>query len=465
MTVASTLQRAIDFTWHLGHRAEQKASRAGKLISLSFVGQPIWTPRQYDKIAEESYGKNAVAYRAIAEIGKCAGSVPFQLFERRGGKKVEIDDPNHPLLRMLSRPNPLQNRAALMQAVTGFLLIAGNSYLERVGPEGGAPRELWPKRPDRMKVIAGKKGIPGAYQFSNGGQSVEWPVRQRDGRSAILHLKTFHPLNDWYGMSPIEAAAFAIDQHNEAGKWNMALLQNSARPSGALIVDPKSGTGLDDTQYVRLRESIREEYSGPGRAGLPMLLEGGLDWKEMSLSPREMDWIEGKHTSARDVAMVLGMPAQMLGIPGDNTHRNMEEARLWLWEQTIIPILDQILQDLNWWLTPLFGDNIELAFDLDEVPALITRRYMLWDKINKSDFLTLDEKRRAVRYENLPKKATEEELEATPGRIVLVPTNRQDLGDLEEEPEEVPVALEEDPKKPAIAPAPAAKRPPLRRVS
>ena len=212
----------------------------------------------------------------------------------------------------------------------------------------------------------------------------------------------------------------------------MALLQNSARPSGALVIDPKSGTGLDEAQFVRLRESIREEYAGPGQAGLPMLLEGGLDWKEMSLSPREMDWIEGKHTSARDVAMVLGMPAQMLGIPGDNTHRNMEEARLWLWEQTIIPLLDFILSDLNWWLAPLFGEDLTLAFDLDEVPALVSRRHVLWDKVSLSDFLTVDEKREAVGYEPLAE-FTDEDLEKNPGLAVLVKKNTRLLGDKDAE--------------------------------
>ena len=98
-------------------------------------------------------------------------------------------------------------------------------------------------------------------------------------------------------------------------------------------------------------------YSGSANAGRPLLLEGGLDWKEMGLSAVDQDWLNGKHTTARDIAMVFGMPAQMLGIPGDNTHRNMEEARLWLWEQTVIPLMEFIVGELNWWLTSQFGDN------------------------------------------------------------------------------------------------------------
>ena len=406
---------------------ETKASKAGKLISIGMLGQPVWTPRQYDKLAEESYAKNAVAYRAINEIAKCAGSVPFNLFKGTGLRRKEIEE--SPLLDLLARPNPMQGRSAFIQAVIGFLLISGNSYLERVGPSfAKPPRELWTKRPDRMQVEAGRTGIPSAYIFRNGGEMVRWPASQLDGQSKILQIKTFNPLNDWYGQSPVEAAAFSVDQHNEAGAWNMALLQNSARPSGALIVDPKSGTGLDDNQFNRLKEEILTQYSGPNSAGMPLLLEGGLDWKEMSLSPVDMAWIEGKHTSARDIAMVFGMPAQMLGIPGDNTHRNMEEARLWLWEQTIIPLLDFLLQELNWWLTPLFGDDLKLVFDLDEVPALISRRHMLWDKVNASDFLRVNEKRKATGYEPVPE-----------GDVILVSGKNVELGaEPKEEPKSVP---------------------------
>ena len=403
---------------------ETKASKAGKLISLGMLGRPVWTPRQYDKLAEESYAKNAVAYRAIHEIAKCAGSVPFNLFQGIGESRREILA--SPLLDLMERPNPMQGRSAFIQAVIGFLLISGNSYIERVGPSfARPPRELWTKRPDRMQVEAGRTGIPSAYIFTNGGQTVRWPAKETDGQSKILQIKTFNPLNDWYGQSPVEAAAYSIDQHNEAGAWNMALLQNSARPSGALVVDPKSGTGLDDDQFARLKEQIELHYTGPADAGRPFILEGGLDWKEMGLSPTDMDWLQGKHTSARDIAMVFGMPSQMLGIPGDNTHRNMEEARLWLWEQTIIPLLDFLTQELNWWLVPLFGDNLELVFDLDEVPALITRRHTLWDKVVNSDFLTINEKREAVGYEPRPE-----------GDVIRTPKKNTNLGDEEEDDEE-----------------------------
>lgn len=412
---------------------EERASKAGRLISLQYGGRPVFTPRQYDQLAKESYEKNVVAFRAIHEISKNVGSVPFLLFKGDGPDREEIR--KHPLINLLERPNPMQSRSQFMCAVSAFMLISGNSWLERNGPRGGAPRELWTKRPDRMKIVVGEQGIPRAYRFQiANGQFRDWPVNQITGLSEILHMKTFHPTDDWYGMSPLEAAAYSVDQHNESGRWNMWRLQNDARPSGALIVDPKSSTGLGDVEYQRLQAQIDEQMSGPENAGRPLLLEGGLDWKQIGLTAVESDWLEGRHTSARDVAMAFGMPPQMLGIPGDNTHRNMEEARLWLWEQTILPMLDFILSELNWWLTPLFGEGLELAFDLDEVPALISRRHTLWDKVTNADFLTMDEKREAVGYEPLTKDSVDlAKLKTEPGKVVLVKKNTRQLGDRDAE--------------------------------
>lgn len=429
MSIVSRIANA--FREKQGTELLERFSKAGRLISFQVAGRPVWTPRQYDELAEESYQKNVVAFRAMHEIARSVGSVPFNLFKGEGEARTEVR--THPLLDLLERPNPMQGRVQFMNAIAGFMLIAGNSWVERVGPRGRAPRELWTKRPDRMKVRPGERGVPEAYEFHiAANQSVSWPVNQVSGQSQILHMKSFHPTDDWYGMSALEAAAFSVDQHNESSKWNMWRLQNDARPSGALVVDPKTGTGLDDSEYQRLQNQIDNVMTGPENAGRPLLLEGGLDWKAMGLTSVEMDWLNGRHTAARDVAMAFGMPPQMLGIPGDNSHRNMEEARLWLWEQTIIPMLDFIQSELNWWLVPLFGDDLELVFDLDEVPALVTRRYVLWDKITNSDFLSVDEKREAVGYEPL-KQVTDEELEKNPGLAVLIPQSTKVLGEEESE--------------------------------
>ena len=367
-----------------------KGSRAGPLVALQNPGRAVWTARRYDQFAEEGYRKNVVAYRAVNQVTRAAASVPWRLF-RRGRMGTREAVAAHGLLALLARPNPMQARAEFFEAVTGFLLIAGNSFIEAAGA-GERPRELWPLRPDRMKVIAGKTGLPKGYVFSLAGAERRWDADPVSGASPILHLRSFNPLDDWYGLSPIEAAAFSIDQRNESDKWNMALLQNGARPSGALVYEPKDApANLSDEQFARLRDEIARQYGGARNAGRPMLLDGGLSWREMSLSPKDMDFLESRNAVSRDIAQAFGVPPQLLGIPGDNTYSNYQEARLALWEDTVIPLLRHLRDEFNAWLVPLFGEALELDLDLDDIPALALRREKTWARIEAAGFLTLNQ--------------------------------------------------------------------------
>ena len=387
----------------------RKGSSARSLFTFNQPGQAVWSARRFDAFADEGYRRNVIAYSAINMVAGAAASLPWRLFRISGARRDTVAE--HPLLALLARPNPWSGGPALMASIYGYRQIAGNAYIEAVsggdGGDGGAAVELYTLRPDRMSVIAGSAGAPAAYRYTVAGRSRDFPVDPIDGGSAILHFKTFHPLDDWYGLSPLEAAAYAIDQHNQAGAWNQALLQNGARPSGALMVrsdgDGAGGAGgtLDDDQFERLKSQIDQLYSGPRNAGRPLLLEGGLSWTEMSLSPKDMDFIDAKHTSARDIALAFGVPPQLLGIPGDNTYANMREARLALWEQTVLPLAAQLAAEFNNWLTPRFGDGLELTHDLDAVPALSLRRERQWEKLVRADFLTLNEKRQAAGYDAL----------------------------------------------------------------
>lgn len=399
----SGVMKGFGFT----HKKHSSGQRKSENIWTSFYqtylqapGKAAWTPRDYPRFSDEAYIKNVIAYRSIHMIASSAASVEWKLMNVSGGgsRKILL---RHPLLTLLKKPNPIQGGSEFFESVISYRLISGNSYIQRVGIDGQPPSELYTARPDRMAVIAGKNAIPQAYCYSvykQDGQEmqVHFPVHPITGKSSILHIKAFHPLDDWYGLSPIEAAAYSIDQHNQAGAWNQALLQNGARPSGALVVKSDNGNTLSEEQYQRLKQQIGEEFSGPENAGKPILLEGGLDWREMSLTPKDMDYLNAKHSSARDIALAFGVPPQLLGIPGDNTYSNLAEARLALWEETILPLVDQISDALNNWLVPLFGSDLHLTYDTHSISALSLRREQVWDRVNKSDFLTQDEKRMMV---------------------------------------------------------------------
>ena len=365
---------------------ERKESQASKLMVIN-PGQPVWSPRNYESFAREAYGKNVVAYQSINRIADAIASVKLGVY--RG--ETELVD--HPLLTLLRRPNPMQSYGDYVRAKVSYLMIAGNGYEERfiVGSE---VKELYQLRPDRMSIMPSTNGVPAAYIYKVGQNTTRWDVDPRTLNSDVRHIKLFNPLNDWYGMSPIEAGAYALDQNNESMAWMQALLQNSARPSGALTVKD-SGT-LSDENFNRLKAQIEEQYSGSSNAGRPMLLEGGLDWQQMGLSPDDMSIIETKFSSARDVALAFGVPPQLLGIPGDNTYANYAEARLAFWEDTALPLLDMIVHDWNSWLGSLYG--VEIRPDVDGIPAIAEKRLRMWQMADASQDLTINERRALKGY-------------------------------------------------------------------
>jgi HK97 family phage portal protein len=242
--------------------------------------------------------------------------------------------------------------------------------------------------------VPGPDGWPAAYDYAVGAETVRFAAAG-EGPAPILHLTLFHPTDDHYGLSRMEAAAAALDIHNAAGAWNKALLDNAARPSGALVV---SGHALSESQFERLKADLDANYQGAANAGRPLLLEGGVDWRPLSLSPKDMDFVEAKAAAAREIALAFGVPPLLLGLPGDNTHANYAEANRAFYRQTVIPLVRRTAEAIAHWLAPAFGEGLVLEPDLDAVEALSAERESLWRRVSAATFLTEDEKREAVGY-------------------------------------------------------------------
>jgi HK97 family phage portal protein len=396
MRMGNALTRIVERLMGRKPALAEKASGVGSLIALNLVGRPVWTPRDYAALAREGFAKNAIAYRAVRMIAESAAAVPWLLFE--GARELA----EHPLLRLLARPNPLQSGAELFEQAYAFLQVAGNAYLEAVTVEG-ATRELYSLRPDRMKVVPGREGWPEAYEYSVHGRTVTFAQPGEAEANPILHLKLFHPADDHYGMSPLEAAGVALDIHNAGSAWNKALLDNAAQPSGALIYKgPEGAPNLSSEQLARLKSELEERYQGAANAGRPLLLDGGLSWTAMSLTPQDMQFIEARHVAAREIALAFGVPPMLLGIPGDNTYSNYREANLAFWRGTVLPLVMKMAAALSAWLGPRFGPSpdqaLRLDIDLDRVEALSSEREAMWARVNAASFLSDDEKREAVGY-------------------------------------------------------------------
>lgn len=372
----------------------RKDSAVAPLIAMRNLGRPVWSSRNYRAFAKEGYSQNVIAYRCIRMIAESAAAIPLLAYE---GKR-ELSE--HPFLTVLARPNPWQSGPEMLDALVSYYKLAGDGYLEAVELDGEI-RELYALRPDRMRAIPGRRGYPAAWEYSvDGTTKHRFDVDVMPGeQSPILHIREFHPLDDWGGLSPVEAAAFAIDVHNAAGGYNKALLDNSASPSGALVYKGgEEGDGtLTDDQFARLKAQLDEKHMGPKNAGRPMLLEGGLEWQAMGMSPKELEFVSGKREAAREIALAFGVPPMLLGIPGDNTYSNYQEARLALYEETVLPLVDKVCEAISNWVKPTYP-GLRIGYDEDAIPSLAARREKVWDKVSGSSFLTTDEKREAVGY-------------------------------------------------------------------
>jgi HK97 family phage portal protein len=361
-----------------------KSSATAKLVAVHGVGQAQWSQRNYAVMAREGFQGNVIGYRSVRMIAEAAASVPMMLL---ANGKEQID---HPLVLLLAKPNPMQTGREFIEALVTNLLVAGNAYAEIVSLDG-RPRELYALRPDRVKIVPSREGWPEAYEYQANGSSLRLP------RENVWHLKLYHPTDDHYGLSPLEAAARSVDTHNAASAWNKAMLDNAARPSGALVFGGGDGS-LTSEQFERLKDELSGAYQGAVNAGRPMILEGGLDWKEMGFSPKEMDFIEAKNMAAREVALAFGVPPMLLGIPGDNTFANFAEANRNFWRQTVVPLVLRVGDGLAAALSSQGDEVITLKPDLDQVEALAPDRDALWKRVNDASFLTSDEKREAVGY-------------------------------------------------------------------
>jgi len=357
----------------------RKAARASARPSLTRGFAPVtaagqW-PRGYEAQVRDGYLANPVAQRAVRLVCESLGQTP-----------IAASDPA--MLRLLTAQSGGQG---LLETVAAHLMLNGNGFVRLLTDPGGALTELFALRPERVAVEADARGWPSTYLYRVGEICERFDAA--GPRPQIVHLKGFHPLDDHLGLGCLGAAAGAIAIHNAATRWNKALLDNAARPSGALVADGPAPLSAD--QFDRLRGELETQFQGAGNAGRPLLLEGGLRWQAMSLSPADMDFVGLKAAAAREIALAFGVPPMLLGLPGDATYANYREANRALWRLTILPLATKILAGLTqalggWWPDPV------LRVELDRIPELAEDRERVWAMASQADFLTAEEKRRVV---------------------------------------------------------------------
>lgn len=335
--------------------------------------------RGYRARLDEVYRRNPVGLRYVRLVAGLTGSLP--LFAELGdAKAVE-----------------LVRAGGLLEQLTAALLLHGNSYVRLVTDGNDKPAELFAMAPDRTSIATGPDGWPAAYVYRGGGQVARIARADALGRRQVAHLKSLNPGDDHYGLGCLKAACPAASVHNRALRWNKALLDNAARPSGALVYEPGDGSSLSGEQFDRLKSELAEQFSGSANAGRPLLLDGGLKWQALGLSPADMDFVAVKEAAARDIALAFGVPPVLVGLPGDATYANAREAGRALYRQTILPMAEGMLRELGAMLSDWLGP-VRIAIDTDKISELAEDRKLLWESVNSADFLSREEKREQLGF-------------------------------------------------------------------
>lgn len=360
------------------------------ILAIFSTGAVAWTGENYYRLIAAGYKQGTPVYGCVKLITGPLRGLDWVVYEKtRDGQLRER--PESQLNRLLNHPNAGQSRGAFIGEAGAFYLLAGNSfsYLNWASPE---TNELWNLRPDRTKILIGKyPNLVGGYQYQAAGTPIDY--RPED----ILHLKEFHPLDDFYGLSPLIVAMRSIDIANASKQWNYKMLSNDMRPPMAVIFKDS----LTQAQRDALQGQLEAKYSGTENARRPMILEGGADVKPLATSPVDADWLEGDLHNLRNICSIFGISSELLGDAANKTYSNYQEGRKALYQDAVLPLADVMRDGFNNWLTPRFGNRLYVDYDRDKIEALQEDRGAKYVYINNAKVLTVNEKREALGYEQI----------------------------------------------------------------
>lgn len=299
-------------------------------------------------------------YACIRLIARSVASVPWYVYQQdRQGNWQQIK--KHPLELLIERPTPFHSRKDLMEGLVQHLYLGGNAIFTKV-KAGNIVAELWQLPPDNIKIIPSKADFIDRYEYDKDN------VKQRFLPNEILHYKFNDPSNPYWGLSPLQAGAKIIDSDIEAVKFQKVSLQNRAITDGVFTFEQP----MTKDQWKEARQMVREQHQGADNARTPWILGAGAKWQPMSLSPAEMDFLNSRKFNREEICSIFNVPPPMVGILENSTYNNIETARKIFWQDCIIPLLEDIKNTINLSLTPEFGENITLDYDISNVEALQT---------------------------------------------------------------------------------------------
>lgn len=359
----------------------------GGLFNFDTLSAANMTPAKYEEMAKNGYIKNAAAYSAINMIVKNFAEMDIKIYDYSKGIDKKIIVENWDNESLLDKPNKSQSPYCFKESLCGYFMLSGNSYILPITARGGKkPVEFYTIRPDIVCPVISKNGLEVLY-YEVGYE----PNKIKIPANLMFHAKNFNPLDSFLGISPLSSILADIDMNNEAKVWNVSLQQNMGKPSG--IVSAK--TSLNKEQFNRLEKQVRAKFQGSRNVGNVWIGDGDLKWEKTSLTPTEMDWLEGLKFSKTEIVTALGVAPELLGIGDHKTYSNMQEARTALYNETIIPLFKFFMGEMSRWLhaNEWLNENYWLEPDLSSIIALKENENELYTRLSGATWMTDNEKR------------------------------------------------------------------------
>jgi len=328
------------------------------------------------------------------ERSRALKEAPLKVFD----EKNDEWDENNPVELLMRKPNPFRTQADLLETIEQHLSLTGNAFVRKVRDQKGVVRELWTMHPHLVGIIPDAKTFIGGYTYKVDG--VKYPLPVDD----VIHLLYVDPADDYFGISPLVAAARRIDADTELGKFTKQLLLNMAVTSGCFVTEKK----LNPEERAIMEDKMASRYVGAVRAGLPMVLSHGMKWEQTSMTMKDLEIGNIAAILESRICLALHVPAVVVGAKvglDKSTFTNVREAREYMYENTIGPEWQMIADKLGDALLEDFGytdGNLIARFDTSKIKALQESEQALWERVRQSKSLSIIEKRLKLGYPATP---------------------------------------------------------------
>lgn len=327
-------------------------------------------------------------------------------------KAVDIEEVvEHAFLVMMREVNPMMNQADMWMKTEKFMGITGNCIWWKRKNIPGVPYQLWILETQFMTPSLGESidEFVRGFTYDNGKN------REPFDMADLVHHKYPSLTNRVMGMSPIEAMSDPISVNESIYTYERAQFRNMARPDIVIALDKDAQLG--DKEWKRFRKEWKKSFGGEHKAGQAAVLEGGVDIKKVSMSPRELSHLEGRRMTMEEIANGYGIPRALLS-PDKSNYANAKTAYAQYMRDTIDPKLKMYEQKINEQLLPDYegGESLFVAFD-NCVPEDV--EFMLKEKEShlKTAYSSINIEKAKAGEEDVPW-----------GNIPILPVNMAPLG-------------------------------------